>query len=172
MNVFKFKAKKKNLENEFKAYIIENKETFYRIAYSYVKNENDALDIVQDAIYKGLKSIDSIGEIENFKGWFYRILLRCSIDFIRDNKKYVYVDDDVYFNNISSNDIYKDFDLEDALDNLPEKYKTVVILRYFEDMKIEEIAEVLDENINTIKTRLYSAIKKLNIQNAILGGKL
>ena len=53
MNVFKFKAKKKNLENEFKAYIIENKETFYRIAYSYVKNENDALDIVQDAIYKG-----------------------------------------------------------------------------------------------------------------------
>ena len=148
MNVFKFKAKKKNLENEFKAYIIENKETFYRIAYSYVKNENDALDIVQDAIYKGLKSIDSIGEIENFKGWFYRILLRCSIDFI----------------NISSNDIYKDFDLEDALDKLPEKYKTVVILRYFEDMKIEEIAEVLDENINTIKTRLYSAIKKLNIQ--------
>ena len=129
-----------------------------------LEGENDALDLVQDAIYKGLKSIDSIGEIENFKGWFYRILLRCSIDFIRDNKKYVYVDDDVYFNNISSNDIYKDFDLEDALDKLPEKYKTVVILRYFEDMKIEEIAEVLDENINTIKTRLYSAIKKLNIQ--------
>ena len=50
------------------------------------------------------------------------------------------------------------------MDKLPEKYKTVVILRYFEDMKIEEIAEVLDENINTIKTRLYSAIKKLNIQ--------
>jgi len=50
------------------------------------------------------------------------------------------------------------------LDNLPEKYRTVVILRYFEDLKIDEIAEILNENVNTIKTRLYKSLEKLGIK--------
>ena len=55
-------------------------------------------------------------------------------------------------------------DLQKALDESPEKYKTIVILRYFEDMKISEIAQVLDENTNTIKTRLYKALDKLKLK--------
>ena len=61
-------------------------------------------------------------------------------------------------------DTYEDIDLQEALERLPEKYRIVVILRYFEDMKIGDIAQVLNENENTIKTRLYNGLSKLKIE--------
>ena len=61
-------------------------------------------------------------------------------------------------------DEYENFDLQRAMRLLPEKYKRVIILRYFEDMKISEITEVLGENESTIKTRLYSGLSKLKIE--------
>ena len=60
-------------------------------------------------------------------------------------------------------DKYEDIDLQRALDQLPEKYRTIIVLRYFEDMKIGDIAQILGENENTIKTRLYNALAKLKI---------
>ncbi|EPZ58642.1 RNA polymerase sigma factor sigV [[Clostridium] sordellii ATCC 9714] len=63
-----------------------------------------------------------------------------------------------------SNDIYSDIDLEQALDRLPEEYKSIIMLRYFEDMKIEEIANVLQQNINTVKTKLYKGLRRLKIK--------
>ncbi|WP_331666942.1 sigma factor [Metaclostridioides mangenotii] len=57
------------------AFIIENRENFYRVAYSYVRNEQDALDIIQDSIYKALNSVEILKEIKFIKTWFYRIKL-------------------------------------------------------------------------------------------------
>ncbi len=54
-----------------------------------------------------------------------------------------------------------DIDLQRALDTLPEQDKAVVILRFFEEMKLEEIADILEENVNTVKSRLYRSLKKL-----------
>lgn len=62
-----------------------------------------------------------------------------------------------------ANDNYKDLDLQKALDNLPPNYRSIIVLRYFEDLKIEEIADILELNVNTVKTRLYSALKKLRL---------
>ena len=78
-------------------------------------------------------------------------------------KKYV-INNDLDLDDSISYDTYENIDLQKALDELPEKYKTIVILRYFEDMKISEIAQVLDENTNTIKTRLYKALDKLKLK--------
>lgn len=61
-------------------------------------------------------------------------------------------------------DTYQDFDTMQALDSLEEREKAVVILRYFEDRKLEDIAIILDENINTIKSILYRSLKKLKIE--------
>ncbi|MEC3464495.1 sigma factor-like helix-turn-helix DNA-binding protein, partial [Bacillus thuringiensis] len=52
-------------------------------------------------------------------------------------------------------------DIQGALNQLPMQYKTIILLRYFEDLKIEEIAEIVEENVNTVKTRLYRALKLL-----------
>ena len=56
-------------------FIVENREAHYRLAYSYVRNKENALDIVQDAILKALSSIDRLEEIAYLKTWFYRIIV-------------------------------------------------------------------------------------------------
>ena len=150
-------------EKELKKYIVDNKESLYRFAYSYAKKQDDALDIVHDSICKSLTKIDTLKDIGNIKPWIYKIISNCAIDYIRKNKKYV-INNDLDLDSSISYDIYENIDLQKALDELPEKYKIIVILRYFEDMKISEIAQVLDENTNTIKTRLYKALNKLKLK--------
>ena len=156
---------KETLKKQIADYIISNKEKYYRVAYSYVKNADDALDIMQESIYKAVANIDSLQDINYINTWFYRIIVNTSIDFLRKQKKVIPVDNEVLASFVSeTNDEYENFDLQKAMDDLPEKYKSVVVLRYFEDLKIEEIAEILNENTNTIKTRLYKTLKLLRIK--------
>lgn len=146
-------------------YILNNKESHYRTAYSYVKNKEDALDVVQESIYKALSAIEGLEHIEFLKTWFYRILINTSIDHSRKAKKVTYVDDTILNNHADvKEDTYEDFDLQDALDKLPDEYKSIITLRYFEDLKLEEIAEILQQNLNTVKTRLYAGLKRLRIE--------
>ncbi|RDY26211.1 sigma-70 family RNA polymerase sigma factor [Romboutsia weinsteinii] len=161
MKVLSLVERKK--EKKLKKYIVDNKEALYRFAYSYVHNEDDALDIVHDSICKSLANINTLKDTDSIKPWMYRIVSNCAIDYIRKNKKYVTSSEDIELDDLIGYDKYEDIDLQRALDLLPEKYRTIVILRYFEDMKIADIAKMLDENENTIKTRLYNALDKLKI---------
>ena len=145
-------------------YIIDNKDSFYRIAYSYTKNEEDALDVVQEAMYNAIYSVENIKEVNYIKTWFYKILVRTSIDFIRKNRKYNNMTDIDLIDETGEYDKYTDLDLRRALEELPIEYKSIIILRFFEDLKIEEVAIILDENVNTVKTRLYTALKKLKLK--------
>lgn len=154
-----------NKEKALVQLIIENKENFYRLAFSYVKNKDDALDIVQESIHKALLTLGNLNEEQKLKSWFYRIVVNKSLDFLRKHRRVNVVDDttlELYCK--GNHDVYQDIDLERFLDDLPEKFRTVIVLRYFEDLKIEEIAEILKENQNTIKTRLYRALSMLRIQ--------
>jgi RNA polymerase sigma-70 factor (ECF subfamily) len=56
---------------------------------------------------------------------------------------------------------YKNSDLQNALASLTEEQKTLILLRFFEDRKLEEIAEMTDENVNTVKSRLYRTLREL-----------
>ncbi|MCY7946303.1 RNA polymerase sigma factor [Bacillus atrophaeus] len=144
--------------------ITDHKASFYRLAYSYVKNQEDTLDVLQDSIQKALASVDNLRNPNTVKSWFYKILVRTAIDFLRRQKKIKVMDDQTLeFLSHGKEDTYKDIDLHEALDELPVQYKTIIILRFFEDLKIEEIAEITDENINTVKTRLYRGLKLLRI---------
>lgn len=151
-------------EKEIKKYIVDNKESLYRFAYSYVRNEDDALDVVHDSICKSLTNINTLKNIDSIRSWIYKIVSNCAIDYIRKNKKYVMMSDNLEMDNAVEYDTYEDLDLQEALDRLPEKYRIVIILRYFEDMKIGDIAEIMGENVNTIKTRLYNALSKLKLE--------
>lgn len=152
------------MEEQIVEHVLKNKEKYYRLSYSYVKNTDDALDIVQESVYKAISSANSLKNPDYLKIWLYRIVVNTSIDFIRKNKKITVMDEESLFVfDKGKNDKYEDIDLKLALSELPAKYKTIVILRYFEDLKIEEIAEILNENINTVKTRLYKALEILRI---------
>lgn len=153
---------KRNKEKLLTRCITDNKENIYRLAYSYVKNKEDALDIVQESIYKALTSIGLLKNPEAVKSWLFRIVVNTSLDFLRKHKKVQLVDDEAleYYSS-GAEDVYPDMDLERTLDELPLKYRSVIVLRYFEDLKIEEVAEILNENVNTVKTRLYQALQLL-----------
>jgi RNA polymerase sigma-70 factor (ECF subfamily) len=145
-------------------FIAENRDSAYRLAYSYVNNKEDALDIIQDSICKALASVKHLKNTERIKPWFYRILVNSAIDMLRKNKKYTSLGVKTLEAAQSDPvDNYLKFEINNALDILPIKNKTIIMLRFYEDMTLEEIANIMDENINTIKTRLYSSLKKMNI---------
>jgi len=156
---------KTNMEKQLSDHVIANKDSYYRLAYSYVKNVDDALDVVQESIYKALAAIASLKEPSYIKTWFYKIVVNTSLDFLRKQKNLIIVEEEALCCLDSGEiDNYQDLDLQAALETLPDSCRSIIILRYFEDLKLEEIAEILNENISTIKTRLYSALKKLRIK--------
>jgi len=154
-----------SLAKQITDYVIKNKERHYRLAFSYVKNNDDALEVVQESIYKAISTMDTLKTPGYLKTWFYRIIVNTAIDLLRKRKKNVVVDDETLSRyDLGIVDHYADIDLQKALENLPIQYRSVIVLRFFEDLKIEEIAVILDENINTIKTRLYKSLRMLRIQ--------
>jgi RNA polymerase sigma-70 factor (ECF subfamily) len=155
---------KKTIEMQIADYVMKYQDSHYRLAYSIVKNSYDAQDVVQESITKAFSSKKSLKEPDYIKTWFYRIEVNTALDFLRKRNKTVPSDEDMLAGQDSGEyDEYQNFDLQKALDELPVNYRSVVILRYFEDLKIEEVAEVLNENVNTVKTRLYKALQKLRI---------
>lgn len=157
--------KHSHMESLFVSFIRANKERFYYLAYSYTKNEQDALDVVQDSIQKALLSLDTLKDEQQLKSWFYKIVVRTAIDFFRKHKREQVVDNEkLVVISPHQIDTYNNMDLTGALNNLARPYREVIILRYFEDLKIEDVAHVLDINVNTAKSRLYKALRLLRIQ--------
>lgn len=140
--------------------LIEDYKKLYRLAYSYVHNESDALDIVQETAYKALKNSRALKEPKYAGTWIYRIAINESINFLRKHKRQVDLYEEV---SVEVEDRYLDVDLHRALNDLDPLDKAVVVLRFFEGMQLKQIAMTLDENVNTVKSRLYRSLKKLKI---------
>lgn len=138
-----------------------NQEDFYKMAFMYTKSKEDALDIVQESIYKALRASDQVKEEAYMKTWFYRILINTSLTHMKRKDKVVSMDSISEIPLQESLDKEDKVDLYDALDRLADEDKTLIILRFFEDMKFKDIAELTGRNINSVKTRIYSALNKL-----------
>lgn len=152
-----------NVKETLINYIKENGDKFYRIAFSYSKNEDAALDIVQEAIVKSLNHINKLKKEEYVKTWFYRILINECLQYIKKNKRIITYESQEIENKIEWNDdiSINGIDMYKYIQNLNKKLRTVIILRYFEDMKIEEIAKITKTNVSTVKSRLYKALEIL-----------
>jgi len=150
------KAKEKLVEDK----LLSNYNRYYRLAYSYVHNEADAGDIVQNGAYKAILNSDTLRQEQYVETWLYRIMLNEIFSFLR--KPAMSSIDEVA--ETGREDTYENLDLARALDSLEKEDRLVIQLRYFEDMKLEEIAAILDENLSTVKSRLYRTIKKLRIK--------
>lgn len=149
------------LQKKVEEQILDSYEAMYRLAYTYVRNEEDALDIVQESAYKAIKNSHRVRQESYIKTWIWRIVINTAVDFIRKNQKEVTVEE---FYEAGKEDRYKDFDTIEALKVLDEKERAVVVLRFFEDQKLKDIAGILNENTNTVKTILYRGLKKLKIE--------
>ncbi|WP_243139993.1 sigma-70 family RNA polymerase sigma factor [Romboutsia faecis] len=135
----------------------------YREAYLKCKHEDDAKEIIHETIYKAYRSIGTLREPKYFKTWISRILINVSNDYI---SKVGMVDlqhaEEAFIKEAIIDDkIEIKIDLFNAIDELEDKYKDAIILRYIEDLKIEEVSKILDRPINTIKTHLRKAIRDM-----------
>lgn len=144
--------------------ILESYESMYRIAFTYVKNADDAMDVVQDSAYKAIKYAASVKKEQYIETWIYKIVINCAIDFIKKNQKEILTDIPEKLEPPAAPENEQDFDTIGALDILNEKERAIIILRFFEEKKLEEIARILNINLSTVKSMLYRSLKKLKVE--------
>ena len=157
----------------FEDIYIEYYDKVYFIALGVLKNEQDSEDITQEVFTQVYKSINNLDDIDKFNAWISRIALSKSIDSIRKkkriNNKESYGDYD--FNNIESEESIESNLIEyernklilNLIHQLPDKKRIVLTLFYYNELKIEEIAKVIDCPVGTVKSRLNSAKKELKV---------
>ena len=135
----------------------------YKEAYLRCKYEEDAKEIVQETVYKAYRNIKTLKEPQYFKTWISRILINVANDYLRKNGMIeLSHDENSYITKVHNDDnIDVKIDLYNAIDELEDKYKDVIILKYIDDLKLEEISTILDRPVNTIKTHLRKAIKDM-----------
>lgn len=148
-------------KNAFTNIIKDNKEYLYKTAYMYVKDEAKALEILQETIMRGYKGINKLNEPSFFKTWITRILINVAVDTIKREAKITEINESICVELNKSIYIEERLDLYNAVDLLRDKYKTIVIMKYFNDMKIKDISILMDIPENTVKTSLNRAKKEL-----------
>lgn len=157
------KAKKGN-EKAFQALIEIEKRKLYRIAYLYVKKEEDALDVVQETICKAFISIKQLKDAAYFSTWITRILINTAIDYLKKKNCLIPSEETDQLMLQPHLHLEEKLDLADAISRLDEMYKTVIIYRYYKDLSIKQIAEILNCPEGTVKTRLHRAIMQLKTE--------
>ena len=140
--------------------LTDNYEKYYRLAYSYMRNEDDALDVVQESAYRAIRDCGKVKNKDYLSTWIYRIVVNTALDLLRKKKKETLTEE---LPEIPVEDQYQETELRTILNQLDHKSKTIIILRYFEDLKLEDIADILGDNRNTVKARLYRSLKKLRL---------
>ena len=139
--------------------LVQNYEKYYRMAYSYVFQEQDAMDIVQEAAYRAILKSDLLKQPEYVDTWICRIVIHEALRFLKKTKLQTASIEEVPEQ--GKEDHVQDVDLQRALEKLDEKERSIVVLRYFEEEKIETIGQIMELNVSTVKSKLYRAVDKL-----------
>jgi len=162
--------------DSFEALILSCKEKAYNIALRYMQNEEDALDVLQESFIKIFRHLSKFNEQSRFDTWVYRIVVNTCNDMLRKNKKILYMDN-VYKNEeeediiveIADTALRPDEVLEkkedkqyilECLNKLKDEHREILILRDINGFSYDEIAEMLDCSIGTVKSKISRARQK------------
>lgn len=167
----RIKAIQKGDQNAYAEIVELYKEKVYRICYRMLGNRHEAEDAAQEAFIRAYVNIDTYNPAMKFSSWLYRIATNLSIDKLRKKKPDVYLDEEVSgaegltmysqlpATDASPEDTVETLELQEtvqkAIQKLPEKYRSVIVLKYIEDLSLQEISEILDLPIGTVKTRIH-----------------
>lgn len=153
-----------------KAALSEVVERYYNDIYKFLVRRTGspfiAEEVTQNTFLKFVCTLASYREKNKLRSYLFTIAINCSNDYFRSEKREVSLDD--FGDCKADTDIEEEFDkisrgerVRLALQTLPERQRDVVILRYYHDMKLSEIAEILEIPVSTVKTRLHRASKVL-----------
>jgi len=156
-----FNKSESTKEKLFEETIIALQKDLYKLAYYYVKNENDAMDILQDSIIKSYTNLHKLKDINSLDKWIKRIVINTSIDFIRKNNRLTSLGEEELINLKDSKEDNRE--LIHCLEDLDPQLKTIIILKYFHGYTINEIADILELSISKVKNKLHKSLELLRI---------
>ena len=165
-------------QKSFEALLNKYRNLVYHVMFKMVANTQEAEDLTQEAFIKAFKALTSFNEEFAFSTWLMKIATNNCIDYLRKKKLRVFsIDEPVK---------YKDEELQfeipdeepspekqllteerskyinNAIDSLPPRYRHVIVLRHKEEKSYEDISEILDLPLGTVKARIFRAREMLN----------
>ena len=155
------------LAREFEARLADSSALAFRVAYSVLRHKQDAEDVAQEAFSRAYRSFASLRDRDKFRGWLVRMTWRLALDHRRGERRRQAREDvaareaartghvDVLVANERSARLWQ------AIDQLPEKLRVVIVLAAIEEQGVKPVAELLDLPEGTVKSRLFDARKKL-----------
>ncbi len=149
----------------------------FNLLYKMVRNKEETEDLVQEAFMKAFKALPSFNEEYAFSTWLYKIAINNCIDHMRKKRLKTYsinkpvqskdgeLDREFPDTSMSPDRAIlsdeKSTIIEDAIDELPENYKIAIVLRHAEEKSYEEIAQILNIPLGTVKARIFRAREML-----------
>ena len=150
-------------EQRLTDFLIGQQAHLYRLAFSYLKDREEALDAVQTAACRALERQDSLQDPAMVRSWVYQILVHTCIDMLRKKKRVTLVPPEALEAGSYEDPLPADGTLAQRVDGLPPEVQTVIKLRFYEEMTLQEISNITGWPLSTVKTRLYSGLKKLRV---------
>jgi len=149
--------------------ILAEKEAYYRLAYSYMRNEADAMDVLEEMIVRLYERIDQLKKEESFYTWSKTILVNQCKRLLKRNNRVIPLGDkpDVNIRHISSTGISvyrqveEQMDLQALLTHLNTDQREAIQLKYYHDLDYGSIAAMTRVSTGTVKSRIYQGLQKL-----------
>ncbi|WP_454862440.1 RNA polymerase sigma factor SigW [Peribacillus frigoritolerans] len=156
------------------------KDKVFQICFRMLGNRQEAEDLAQEAFVRAYVNIRSFNITMKFSTWLYRIATNLCIDRLRKKKPDYYLDAEVagteglnMYSQIASDmakpeEEVESLELQETIQmeimKLPEKYRSVIVLKYIEELSLKEISEILDLPVGTVKTRIHRGREALRKQ--------
>ncbi|MFF2089376.1 sigma-70 family RNA polymerase sigma factor [Paenibacillus sp. NPDC058174] len=174
MNVSRLvKQAKKGNKEALLQLILDDQDAYYRLAYTYMGNEHDAMDAMEDMIVTLYEKIDQLQKSEAFYSWSKTILVNRCKTLLRKKERFLPLEDESEQSSIPLTDdnpyrhTESEMDMEVLLSHLNEQQREAIELRYVHDLPYQTIADMTGAPLGTIKSRISQGIQKLK---AMIGG--
>ena len=147
----------------FEQLLINEERKMYYTALSYVGKKEDALDVIQETAYKAFLAIKDLREPEYFSTWLIAILIRECYQLLRKRNETIPYEESELVTKLTYDEVdtINQLYIKDTIAKLPEHYQTVIILFYYHDLAIRDIATIIELPIGTVKTYLHRARQQL-----------
>ena len=156
----------------------------YNLAYQWTNNQEDALDILQDAFIKMYKVLSRWKPESSLFTWLYRVIINQAIDLKRRKGRIRFISTehvadevekgiDLQASELDRPDVRTEagelgMQIYDAVMKLPQRQKKIFILKHYQGLSLKEIAEILECSLGTVKSSLFQAIRKLRDELSVI----
>ena len=146
-------------DDAFLELMFAHREALFKTALAYLKNEKEALEAIQEVTFRAYEKINTVRNPEYTKTWLVRIMMNYCRDVLKVQKRFVFDEEAVLQHGISED--YTFLEIEDAMKLLSEEQRELIYMRYLNEIKIKDIAEMTEIPESTVKTRLYKTLRIL-----------